>query len=300
MWQKLIRRKYLKNNTLSQVTKKPGDSHFWSGLMDIKDKFLSRGRFLVHNGEQIRFWENVWLGNQKLKDRYSCLYNIVRRKNDTVENVLSTVPLKVSFRRAQRGSVLNKWLELVTEIIDVNLNDQKDVFIWGLGRGQKFSVKSMYADIMKQYGVHSNCTFWKLRVPLKIKIFSWYLWKGLILAKDNLAKRNWRGSLKCCFCNADETIQHLFFGYHVARNIWNLIFITFGIQPPTSFSHILGSWLRGFSKSLKNQCTVGTIALCWAIWLNRNEVVFRNTNPNSFVQVINEVVFRNTNPNSFV
>jgi hypothetical protein len=80
MWQKLIRRKYLKNNTLSQVTNKPSDSHFWSGLMDIKDHFLSIGRFLVHNGEQIRFCEDVWLGNQKLKDRYSCLYNIVRRK----------------------------------------------------------------------------------------------------------------------------------------------------------------------------------------------------------------------------
>jgi hypothetical protein len=75
----------------------------------------------------------------------------------------------------------------------------------------------------------------------EIKIFSWYLWKGVILTKDNLAKRKWRGSLKGCFYNADETIEHLFFGCHVARNIWNLIFITFGIQPPTSlFSY---TWL---------------------------------------------------------
>jgi hypothetical protein len=64
------------------------------------------------------------LDNQKLKDRYSCQYNIVRRKDDTVANVLSTVLLKVSFRRALRGSVLNKWLELVRKIIDVNLKDR--------------------------------------------------------------------------------------------------------------------------------------------------------------------------------
>jgi hypothetical protein len=27
--------KYLKNKTLAQVEKKKGDSHFWSGLMDV-------------------------------------------------------------------------------------------------------------------------------------------------------------------------------------------------------------------------------------------------------------------------
>ena len=36
IWQELIRNKYIKNKTLSQVTKKPGDSHFWMGLMGVK------------------------------------------------------------------------------------------------------------------------------------------------------------------------------------------------------------------------------------------------------------------------
>jgi hypothetical protein len=37
MWQELLRNKYLKNKTLSQVSKKVGDSHFWMGLMAVKD-----------------------------------------------------------------------------------------------------------------------------------------------------------------------------------------------------------------------------------------------------------------------
>jgi hypothetical protein len=169
------------------------------------------------------------------------LQSIRRKNDDTVANVVSTIPLQVSFRRALRGSVLDKWVELVGQIIDVNLNDQKDVFIWGVHMGQKFSVKSMYSDIMKQHGVPSNCTFWKVRVPLNIKVFSWYLWKGVILTKDNVAKRNRKGSLKCCLCNVDETIQHLYFDCHVARNIWNLVFITFGIQSPTTW--FLAEWI---------------------------------------------------------
>ena len=55
-WQTLLRRKYLGNKTLSQVTKQPGDSHFWTGLMEVKEHFFERGKFLVQNGQQTRFW----------------------------------------------------------------------------------------------------------------------------------------------------------------------------------------------------------------------------------------------------
>jgi hypothetical protein len=30
-------------------------------------------------------------------------------------------------------------------------------------------------------------------VPLKVKIFMWFLYHKVILTKDNLAKRNWNG-----------------------------------------------------------------------------------------------------------
>jgi hypothetical protein len=42
---------------------------------------------------------------------------------------------------------------------------------------------------------------------MKIKIFTWYLRGGVILAKDNLAKCNWQGSKKCVFYHQDETIK---------------------------------------------------------------------------------------------
>ena len=41
VWQSLLRNKYLKNQTIAQVEKKAGDSHFWAGLMKVKDTFLS-------------------------------------------------------------------------------------------------------------------------------------------------------------------------------------------------------------------------------------------------------------------
>ena len=41
------------------------------------------------------------------------------------------------------------------------------------------------------------------------------------MTKDNLIKRNWKGSTKCCFYSLEESIQHLFFECHVARFVWN-------------------------------------------------------------------------------
>lgn len=127
---------------------------------------------------------------------------------------------------------------------------------------------------------------WKLRIPLKVKIFLWYLRKGVTLTKDNLIKRHWKGDSTCCFCSCKETIRHLFFDCHVAKFVWNSVGLAFGIQAPTSIDNLLGSWLRGFPPKLRKQVLVGMVALCWAIWLNRNDAVFCRKFPNSYLQVI--------------
>jgi hypothetical protein len=35
--------------------------------------------------------------------------------------------------------------------------------------------------------------------------------RGVILTKDNVVKHNWQGSEKCCFCQKNNIIKHLFF-----------------------------------------------------------------------------------------
>ena len=55
MWQQILKRKYFRNKTIGEVQVKPGDSHFWSGLMKIKEPFLSHGRFVTNRGINVRF-----------------------------------------------------------------------------------------------------------------------------------------------------------------------------------------------------------------------------------------------------
>ncbi|WVZ88935.1 hypothetical protein U9M48_035402 [Paspalum notatum var. saurae] len=91
-----------------------------------------------------------------------------------------------------------------------------------------------------------NRNLWKLKAPLKIKIFLWYLRKGIILTKDNLAKRNWQGSLTCASCHKEETINHLFFECHLARVVWSILQMATGINPPQNVEHMFGDWLHGY------------------------------------------------------
>ena len=82
-----------------------------------------------------------------------------------------------------------------------------------------------------------------------------------------------------------ETI-HLFFDCHVAKFVWNAVFFSFGVQPPSSVSHMLGSWPRGFPLKLRKQLLVQATVMCWDLWLSRNNAVFNRLLPNSYLQVI--------------
>jgi len=137
------------------------------------------------------------------------------------------------------------WIKLVSTVIHVVLVETEDQFVWRVNEKLGFSVKSMYRDLLLSNSLPERNVSWKIKVPLKIKIFLWYLKKRVILTGDNLAKRNWKGGKKCCFCNTDETIQHFFFECHVAKFVWNAVFYTFGIVPPKSVANLLGSWIRG-------------------------------------------------------
>ncbi len=164
------------------------DSHFLSGLIKVKDTFLDMSSYIVNNRKQIRFWEDKWLGNLAFKDKYPSLYSIVRRKSSTIANFMRYVPLNVSFRRSLVGQNLTYWHELCASIVHIQLNQSSDSFRWNYHQNIIFSVRSMYLALINNGYIERNKIIWKLKMTLKIKIFMWYLLKGVVLTKDNLAR----------------------------------------------------------------------------------------------------------------
>jgi hypothetical protein len=157
--------------------------------------------------------------------------------------------------------------------MSVQLNDDKDVFVWGLTPSGVF-VKSMYLDLLDNYTKYLKKYIWKMKVPLKMKIFMWFLHWKVILTKDNLIKRQWTGNKNCCFCDNNESIQHLFFVCLLSKVIWRIIYMTFGLAQPKNVTNLFGNWLKGISKKDLIQIRVGVCAMIWALWNTRNDYVF--------------------------
>ncbi|WVZ87298.1 hypothetical protein U9M48_033955, partial [Paspalum notatum var. saurae] len=157
------------------------------GILDLEVQnkcLLSKWLFKLANED------DTWCGNQPLKLQYPSLFNIVRKKGATVADVMSSVPLNISFRRGLYGERLNYWNELVGRVMNLALRAGRDKFIWGLNKTGVFTVRSMYKHLINN-GIIVSQEIWKTKIPLKTKIFMWYVKRGVLLTKDNLAKRNW-------------------------------------------------------------------------------------------------------------
>ena len=144
----------------------------------------------------------------------------------------------------------------------------------------------MYLHLINSQPPFRHKKIWKINVPLKIKIFLWFLQKEVILTKDNLARKNWKGSQKYVLCNLNESIQHLFLDCHYARMVWRMVYLATGLTQPRSIRHMFGSWLSNQNNKSRNLIWVGVAALCWAIWRTRNDIIFHRIKYNSILQVI--------------
>jgi hypothetical protein len=151
----------MRTKTLTQVSSKPNDSHFWRGLMHIKDEVLSKESFIIKDGTNIRFWEDTWLGDKPLKDTYPFLYHIARGRKVTISKVMSSIPLNISFRRSVVDNNLGHWLHLVARVSDVVLVDGKDYFKWPLTKNNFFTVRSMYLDALDTHLPFQHRKIWK-------------------------------------------------------------------------------------------------------------------------------------------
>jgi hypothetical protein len=118
------------------------------------------------------------------------LYGIVHHKGHTIAHVLETSPPNVTFGGNLYGPRLVSWEALLQRLANVHLTDGRDEFQWNLHENGKFSVASMYNDlILTDLPVLDNKKIWKMKIPLKNKKFAWYLHRGVWWRGDDYARK---------------------------------------------------------------------------------------------------------------
>ncbi|KAJ9685197.1 hypothetical protein PVL29_017290 [Vitis rotundifolia] len=125
----------------------------WKAIAQVSQDFSPFVRLVVGNGERIRFWEDLWWGNQTLCSQFAGLYRVISVKNLTVLNVLgNSFPLSwnLNFRRNLTDSEIDLLQSLMSSLSSVlfspSLVDSRE---WSLLPSGLFSVKFFFLVLSK-------------------------------------------------------------------------------------------------------------------------------------------------------
>jgi hypothetical protein len=284
--------KYYPDGMILNAGPKKGSSFTWrsivAGLQTLRRGHIWR----VGNGRSINIWKDHWVPA------------MASRKIDTLRGrvVLSTVdklidPLTGTWDEAQLSEIFNP-LD-VQRILQIPLspNMEDDFIAWNCTKNYQFSVRSAYyLEWNHQYGstlrradgqgtMNKNPVWeivWKLKVPAKIKIFSWRALHGLIPGVGVLANRHIKVSPECPICKqGSEDIMHLMFTCRRAKKVWRALgldaVINQAVSQDKSGSVVFEEILRSPNKKSPVIGQLGlqeTIAVAaWYIWWQRREAV---------------------------
>ena len=114
-----------------------------------------------------------------------------------------------------------------------------------------YSTSSLYAIINFRGIQHVYVPAeWKINVPSKIHVFLWLLSNNKLMTVDNLTGRGIEKPLDCQFCKENESIQHLFFGCTVARQLWACLFDFNGTCINSLFFDMASKWISEEKKTM--------------------------------------------------
>lgn len=164
----------------------------------------------------------------------------------------------------------------------------EDKLIWQPVKSGKYYVKSGYKQALlcycPSYGQQNRDQMvweklWKLWFPPKWALFIWTCLHRLLPLQRELKKRGIVVGTKCVRCHkTDETIEHLFF-HAISHSGFGEVLVWVWTSVLEFQSPFSGGSQHGLSKS-KTQIIVQSVALLWAIWLQRNSYVFNSTPSN--------------------
>lgn len=195
----------------------------------------------------------------------------------------------VEFKRPLSSRDFDRWLQLCSSLAAVDLAPGcTDIVLWALEKNRVFSTKSLYRFITNR-GMPSRVAghIWKCKIPLKIKFFLWQMFNNKLQVAMSLIKRGWKGTGRCCICNASETIDHIFFHCYLAKLLWGIIKEVFHLPHiPNSLKEFCEEWLQGKGPIPARLLMFLFAGFTWALWITRNKMAIEKKFPKAPTDVM--------------
>ena len=148
---------------------------------------------MVGDGERIRFWEDLWWGDQPLGVRYPRLLRVVTDENIPISSILgSTRPFSwnFNFRRNLFDSEIEDLESLMRSLDRLHLSHLVlDMRSWSLSPSGLFTVKSFFLALSQFSSsplVFPTKFIRNSQVPFKVKSFVWLVAHNKVNTNDLL------------------------------------------------------------------------------------------------------------------
>jgi hypothetical protein len=286
LWRKVIREKYgsMEGGWMSKIPRGSHGVGLWKFIRAGWDTFSRFVKFQVGDGSCIWLWEDVWCIDEPLKEAFPSLYRLACVKDATVaDSVLfrgEDAHWEVNFTRTVQDweiGTISSFLELLySTTIKTN---EEDKMCWRPSLTKGFHVKSYYKVLSSHGGdLFPWKSIWKVKAPPRVAFFSWTAALGKILTVDNLRQRGLILVSWCCLCKADgETVDHLLLHCAYAKELWDMIFVWFGISwvMPRRVLELFDCWQ--WSMGCHQKLVAWRIiphCIMWCLWRERNARTF--------------------------
>jgi hypothetical protein len=291
MWKKVIVARYgrtaMGKAKLAVKDFGGGASAWWRDICRVDSGtswFSQAANKKVGNGNSMKFWEDVWLGDQSLENRFPRLFGISLLKDSLVceagrwEN--GTWNWALEWRRQFFAWEVDLLQELLEVLACVVITDDIDRWIWKPGINGVHTVRSTYIFLDNlinnrvprcELDLFTFKFIWRSGVPSKVSTLSWQLLLDKIPTRENLRRRNILNpdESRCVFCGrVVELASHLFLLCRFTAEVWYALMRWLGVVlvlPPSismSYAMFVGS---GSNRKRRKGFSIIWLAFIWVL-----------------------------------
>lgn len=136
-------------------------------------------------------------------------------------NVLTEKTGLSIFNRSFSEDHLELWNNLMHDFLPVSLDDSigGDIVSVLLEKTGRFTTQSLYRFITHGDVSSIDQCIWDCKLPQKIEVFLWKMYRDKLQASAVLARRDWKGN-KHNLYGVLETIDHIFFTCPLGKFVW--------------------------------------------------------------------------------
>ncbi|XP_057450751.1 uncharacterized protein LOC130742662 [Lotus japonicus] len=244
----------------------------------------------VGRGASVLFWLDHWTGSGPLRLVFPRVFALATHKRETIMECGTPVghqwAWNITFQRDFLGWERQHYdafmCHLQSLVPKQGENATVDCMVWKHDNMGLFSVKSLCAVVEARWFTEDGWSvpkFLRPILPSKIALFLWQVQKNRIATKENLVNRGvaLEDGMTCVLCLlVTESVVHLFLHCPRVWQLWAAVLHRKGVwwSLPGSIHACLAEWSSIRRSTSKVLWELSPYAICWVIWMARNNVLF--------------------------